>query len=64
MAELKFEYVRKENKSKTFNLRMKQSTSDRLDELVAQKKIKSKGDLINRLLEDFLDNLDKETEQE
>lgn len=59
MADLNFEYVRKENKDKKFNFRLKESTSDRLDELVAQKKIKSKGDLINRLLEDFLDDLDK-----
>lgn len=63
MADFNFDYKPKETLTKKFNFRMKASTDERLNELVASEKIKSKGDLINKLLEDFLDEYDRENEE-
>ena len=58
MASVKYNYLNKEKKTVKFNLLLKPSISEKLDELVDEGKIRSKGDLINSLLEEFINNLD------
>ncbi len=58
MASAKYNYLNKEKKTVKFNLLLKPSISEKLDELVDEGKIRSKGDLINSLLEEFINNLD------
>lgn len=59
MSDFNFVYETKEAKSKKFNFRMKASVDERLTQLAQEGVIKSKGDLINKLIEDYLEKLDE-----